>query len=103
MFEAVFSDTILQDGPGKDLEPPGSLVDAYYLTHKGDQTTAASSNGQGIGGDKHFSKEKEVVFWNKLVPYNMHSLMTNSCRFLLLCEFFLIPCYTHHNLFLMNL
>lgn len=51
---------ITKDGPGKDLEPPGSLVDAYYLTDKGDQTTAASSNGQGIGGDKHFSKEKEA-------------------------------------------
>lgn len=51
---------IAKDGPGKDLEPPGSLVDAYYLTDKGDQTTAASSNGQGIGGDKHFSKEKEA-------------------------------------------
>lgn len=51
---------ITKDGLGKDLEPPGSLVDAYYLTDKGDQTTAASSNGQGIGGDKHFSKEKEA-------------------------------------------
>lgn len=51
---------ITKDGPGKDLEPPGSLVDAYYLTDKGDQTTAASSNGQGIGGDEHFSKEKEA-------------------------------------------
>lgn len=51
---------ITKDGPGKDLEPPGSLVDEYYLTDKGDQTTAASSNGQGIGGDKHFSKEKEA-------------------------------------------
>lgn len=51
---------IAKDGPGKDLEPPGSLVDAYYLADKGDQTTAASSNGQGIGGDKHFSKEKEA-------------------------------------------
>ncbi|XP_034691657.1 uncharacterized protein LOC117918837 isoform X2 [Vitis riparia] len=51
---------ITKDGSGKDLEPPGSLVDAYYLADKGDQTTAASSNGQGIGGDKHFSKEKEA-------------------------------------------
>lgn len=51
---------ITKDGLGKDLEPPGSLVDAYYLTDKGDQTTAASSNGQGIGGDEHFSKEKEA-------------------------------------------
>lgn len=93
MFEAVFSETILQDGAGKVLEPSGSLVDAYYLNDESNQTTSPSSKGQDIGDGKHSSKEKEVVLWNKLVPCNMHLLMTNLYRFysFALHFFFFIP------------
>lgn len=49
----------MQDAPGKDVEPPSSLLDAYDLRDTDDAKT--SSSGQGTNDYKHLPREEEVA------------------------------------------
>ena len=58
LIKTTFDVPLLQDKPSKDIEAPISLLDAYHLREKADESYLTSLNGKY----EQLSKETEVIY-----------------------------------------
>ena len=66
LIKTTFDVPLLQDKPSKDIEAPISLLDAYHLREKADESYLTSLNRK-----YELSKETEVIYISYLLLNHM--------------------------------